>query len=290
MNAIFKALRNGVSYLLFQVIIPNVIWLVLLSIPSAIFAVKAIISSVSSIIDGQPIPTNVLVTAGIGTLICLLALLSNILFVLFRFLRKKEPPVNQFPPTLETTYKINDAEYEIYFKDREHIFQRQTIHFEVTAPELRSIPHTMQWTGSSYKATTLDAQSLQQGYQLLEREKSSSIFGFDVLFPEKKVAGDVGTYSFETELEDAAHDMIPILARLIKCKTDKTTVKVTAPLGYIHSCEKLVSADVPCRLILSGPEPVTLEKVGEYSCYRFEFTKPELLRYYILRWKWARTE
>lgn len=282
---LFSTLKKWGAYLISQVIVPNVIWTALLSIPSAFLSVKAITDIAAAVMVSKAIPLNLLVTAGICTLICFLALLSNLIFLAYKLLHK-EQPIMQFP-SLESSYRYSLMEYELYFKDREHILLRQTFHFEVSAENLTSISHIMQWTGNSYKPAVLSPESQQKGYHLKEKQKSAAMFGFDIVFPEPKAKGYSGSYSFELELEDLKLAMIPILAKLIKCETDKLVLKVTAPPGVIESCERLVSADITCDFILSEPQPVLLEKVGEYHCYRHTFTDLELLRYYMLRWNWA---
>lgn len=194
-----------------------------------------------------------------------------------------EAVVPTFPP-LESRYVITNAEIELFFEDREHITQRQTISFCVKDESLDSISHTMTWTGDGYGGSQLDKTSLQRGYHLTEAASSASIFKVTVTFPEEKPASDKGTYCIETKVTDTKHQMMPFLARLIKCPTEQLSLKITAPPGMIQSCKQMVTADSTCDFILSGPKLVKLERVGNLSYYQYKFDKPDLLRYYRLEW------
>lgn len=194
-----------------------------------------------------------------------------------------EAIVPTFPP-LESSYIITNVEIELFFENREHITQRQTISFCVKDESLDSISHTMTWTGDGYSGSQLDKTSIQRGYQLTEAESSASIFKITVTFPEEKRVGDTGTYCIETKVTDTKHQMMPFLARLIKCPTKQLSLKITAPPGMIQSCKRMVTADSTCDFILSGPKPVNLERVGNLSYYQYKFDNPDLLRYYRLHW------
>lgn len=196
---------------------------------------------------------------------------------------KADNMVPAFPP-LDTRYTIQNLEFELYFKDRENIIQRHTVEYIVADKPLKTISHTMHWTGSGYLGSRLLPKSLNKGYTLEEESCGLGLHNINIVFPEEKMMGFSDKYSFESEISDEAHQMQPVLARIIKCRTNHLTLKVTVPKGMIKSCEKYVSADIPCEFILNGPEVVQAESVGDNDCYRFPVDNPELLRFYGLRW------
>lgn len=281
-----KSKIQGTLSYLWGVIVSNIVWLTILSIPSSIWGIKYIVAAVSAITAGGSVPIHILIISGICTLICLFSLLGVAVFFLYNLLHKEQPPF----PSLESAYKLTRMDCELFFQDREHILQRLTVHFEVTAESLEAIPHTMHWTGSGYKPSTLVEKSLAKGYSMREKKRSASTFSFEVVFPEKKEKGYSDSYSFETVVEDAKHVMLPSLSWLIKCESEELILKVTAPPGIIQSCEQLISVDFPCDFILSEPQPVEPELVGNHHCYKYSFTDLQLLRYYMLRWEWTDTE
>lgn len=190
-------------------------------------------------------------------------------------------------PLLESRYSISNVEIELYFKDREHIIQRQEITYRVRGKPLTSISHTMYWTGDGYGGSHLDEASIRKGYRLEETESSASSFKITVIFPEERQPGFEDTYCVVTEVTDSRHQMMPFLSRLIKCPTSRLSLKITAPDGMIQSCKQMVTADISSDFILSDPKPVRSELVGSLRCYRRDFTKLELLRYYRLKWIFA---
>lgn len=191
--------------------------------------------------------------------------------------------VPAFPP-LDSRYKINNAEIEFFFEDREHIILRYAFSFCVKDESLDSIHHTMIWTGDSYAGSQLDQMSIQRGYQLEETESSASIFKITVTIPGEHHINDTGNYCFETKVTDRKHQMMPFLSHLIKCPTEQLSLKITAPQDIIQSCKQMVTADATCDFILSGPESVKPERVGNLFCYQHKFTNLDLLRYYRLNW------
>lgn len=233
-----------------------------------------------SVVKGEIRPATVIV-AGIFSLICLLALISNVIFfVYYRELRKNQLIVSK----LQTDYKIVCSEFELFFRDRQHILQRQTITYAVESDFLESIPHSMQWTGDGYKGSVLTDNSRNKGYVLEEKRISGSIFNLSIKLPEKKQRGFSDTYSFETEIEDIKCKMLPVLGRIIKCKTEELCLKVTVLDGMIQKCVRFVSADNLGDIKLSPVEEVIPERVGEYWCYKWNITNLDLFRCYLLQW------
>ena len=280
-----KLLKQGVEYLVQQIIIPNIIWSAILDAASAVISIKYIVEAAQASINNQEIPPTTILIAGTCCLICLLSLVSNILF--FIAYKKTHQPNQPYFPKLETDYRICSSEFELFFQDRKHIIQRQKITYQVIAESLEEIPHSMQWTGDGYGGSNLDPLSINKGYVLEEKKISSSIFHLAIKFPEKKMRGYSDTYSFETKIEDSKGKMLPVLGRLIKCQTDQLCLKVTAPPGVIENCKCFVSADIPGELKLSPEKEVIPEQVGEYWCYKWTIPNLELLRYYILQWSFV---
>lgn len=306
--------KNVFKHFFTQIVFPGAIWdwikdgcLLILSI----FGLKKSEETWNILATGGNIPLHSRILLGFCVTICVLNIVGLIIYLIIgvhTYRKQKaereqldaeraqlaadkermnsETIVPTFPP-LESKYVITSAEIELFFEDREHITQRQTISFYVKGESLDSISHTMTWTGDSYSGSQLDKTSIQRGYQLTETESSASMFKVTVTFPEEKHVSDKGTYCIETKVTDTKHQMMPFLTRLIKCPTERLSLKITAPPDMIQSCKQMVTADSTCDFILSEPRSVKLERVGNLSYYQHKFDNPELLRYYRLHWVFA---
>lgn len=309
-----KSPKDAFKHFFTQIVFPGAIWdwiktggLLMLSL----FGLKKSRETWNILAVGGNIPLHSRILLGLCAVICALNIVSLLIYLIFGIhtYRKQKAEREQldaeraqlaadkeridsaavvpnFPP-LESRYIITNAEIELFFEDREHITQRQTISFCVKDEFLDSISHTMTWTGDGYGGSQLDLMSIQRGYKLTEAESSASIFKVTVTFPEEKRAGDKGTYCIETKVTDSKHQMMPFLSRTIKCPTEQLSLKITAPPGTIQSCKQMVTADSTCDFILSGPKSVKLERVGNLSYYQHKFNNLDLLRYYRLHWAFS---
>lgn len=278
---------KGLRYLITQVIVPNLIWTTLLGIPGAVIGIKYIVDGCLELATTGGVSTRTLVIAGICVGVCLLSLLSAAAsFFYQRHLSKEgKQETHQAPafPPIRTGYAIVNSEIELYFKDREHIVQRQKITYRVEEEHVDSIEHTIQWTGESRPQNRLKKESFRKGYRLEETRVGNTV-SVKVLLPETKSPGFSDTYTLETEVLDTGHQMAPALARRIISPTESLRLKVTVPEGLIQNCEQLVSVDFPPRYLLSEPTPVEAERFGDNLCYQYVLEHPELLRHYSLRW------
>lgn len=285
---------GGVRYLITQVIIPNVIWTALLGIPSAVFGIIYIVKGCQEFVAIGNVSPRTLAVAIVCVAICFLSLLFTVIYFFYQIHLNKQhtqgkgqeahqaPP---FPP-IRTGYAIVRAEFELHFKDREHLLQRQKIMYRVEEENVDAIDHTIQWTGDGSGQTRLKQGSYNKGYRLKET-KAGNVLCVQVQLPEKKGPGFTDSYTLETEVSDTEHQMLPILSRKIIAPTEWLCLKVTVPEGMIQDCERFVSVDFPPQHPLSEPITVEAESFGDNLCYQYEFKNPELLRYYILRWAFA---
>lgn len=292
----WEKIKGFPKYLVKDVIIPNVIWnklLGILALLASLLGGGRFIACWKATLDGKSISTFDRVFIGVCALICILDLIFLVIYFTYgNYLRRqlKNAPntVPAFPP-LESSYSILHTEFELYFKDREHIVHRQSITYKVTSDRLDSIRHNMQWTGDGYHGSKLIPESQNKGYKLEEVKTSPTQIEIRIVFPEEQPKDHTDTYSFETEVTDFHHYMQPHLNRLIKCHTDRLSLKVTVPEGMIQSCQYYISADLTSDFILSGKKRVNYERVGNFYCYRHVFENLELLRYYRLEWEFAKT-
>lgn len=280
-------IRNGLRYLITQVIIPNLIWTALLAIPSAVVGIKYIVDGCLELAATGGVSPRTLVIAGVCVGVCLLSLLSAAasFFYQRRLSKKGGQEAHQAPafPPIRTGYAIVSSEVELYFKDREHIVQRQKITYRVEEEHVDAVEHTIQWTGEGRPQNRLKKESFRKGYRLEETRVGNTV-NVRVLLPEKKSPGFSDTYTLETEVLDTGHQMAPALARRIISPTESLRLKVTVPEGLIQDCERLVSVDFPPRYLLSKPAPAEAERFGDNLCYQYALEHPELLRHYSLRW------
>lgn len=287
-------IAKGVRYLITQVIIPNVIWTALLGIPSAVFGIIYIVKGCQEFVAIGNVSPHTLAVAIVCVVICFLSLLFTVIYFFYQIHLNKQhtqgkgqeahqaPP---FPP-IRTGYAIVRAEFELHFKDRKHLLQRQKITYRVEEENVDAIDHTIQWTGDGSRQTRLKNESFKKGYRLKET-KAGSIRCIQVQLPEKKGPGFIDSYTIETEVSDTKCQMLPVLSRKIISPTERLCLKVTVPAGMIHNCERFVSVDFPPQHLLSEPVSVEAESFGDNLCYQYEFDNPELLRCYTLRWVFA---
>lgn len=285
-------IAKGVRYLITQVIIPNVIWTALLGIPGAVIGIIYIVKGCQELAAMGSISPLTLAIAIVCVVVCFLSLLFTVIYLFYQIRLNKqhkqgaeEQEAHQAPPfpPIRTGYAIVRAEFELHFKDREHLLQRQKITYRVEEENVDSIDHTIQWTGTGYRQTRLKKESFNKGYRLKET-KAGNIICVKVLLPEKKGPGFSDSYTLETEVFDSEHQMFPALARRIMTPTEWLRLKVTVPEGMVQSCEQFVSVDFPPQYRLTEPISVEAENFGDNLCYQQEFRNPELLRYYVLRW------
>lgn len=281
------AVVKGLRYLITQVIVPNLIWTALLGIPGAVIAIKYIVAGCQELATTGNISLRTFVIAAICVVVCFLSLLATVAHFFYQsYLNKqRRQEAHQAPafPPIRTGYAIVSSEIELYFKDREHISQRQKITYRVEEENVDAIEHTIQWTGESRPQNRLKKESFRKGYRLEETRVGNTV-NVRVLLPEKKNPGFSDTYTLETEVLDTGHQMAPALARRIISPTELLRLKVTVPEGLIQDCERLVSVDFPPRYLLSEPTPVEAERFGDNLCYQYGLEHPELLRHYSLRW------
>lgn len=269
--------KKAVKFFSSQIVIPGILWDWVKNIFLLIFNILGL-KAWNILASGGNISPSDRILLRFCALVCTL----NMIYLLIHFIKKlnSKAVVPNFP-YLESNYVICKEEVELFFEDREHITYRRTVFYQVKDKSLKSISHPMTWTGDSNHRSQLDSESLQKGYRLTETKSNASRFIVTVTFPE---AGYSGHYCFETKLTDTKHQMMPSLSRLIKCSTEKLSLKITAPPAIIQSCEQFVSADPTHNFILSGPESVKPERVGNSLVYRYNPKKLELLRYYKLQW------
>lgn len=274
-----KSIKDFISYLVFEVIVPNIVWVGMTSVVVGILGLKKTMESFVRLFDGD-ISIKLKIYAVLLTIICVLdCVLGIVLLVVYA----KTPRF----PKVESDYTVLDSEFELYFKDREHIINRQKITYLVTSKTLDRIPHTMTWTGNTYKGSQLSEESKARGYKLEERKSSASIHRLNVVFPRELSFKEKDEYEIETIVLDENHEMCPFLCRNIKCQTEHLTLKITAPIGMIENCVYYVSADLPGDMPLSDQIKVNKEQVGDVICYKHTFDNVDVLRYYRLSWRFT---
>lgn len=307
---------SGIKYFIMDVIVPNILWRLIIEGIAGIASVVGfykIWETINKLIEAQNVHTSDYVFIAFCSVICVLNILLIVTFFVFGLklnkdqkrkdfmLKEKEEqlkkekeqgdnvnPENIVPPfpPLQASYKISDISFELFFKDREHIILRETVKYTVVDPVLKAIPSRMLWTGDNNAKFYFDDVSKRKGYDL-EIKSGISVYNMNIIFPEERTAGYSDSYTLITEVEDTSHQMMPHLSRLIKCYTEKLSLKVTAPEGLINSCKWLISADQASDFILSGPKDVKPEIVGDKYCYKKNFEKIDLLRYYKLIWDFS---
>lgn len=275
-----KRIKEWAKYLLLQVIIPNVIWIIIISIPSAItgliFFTKAVIDFAKNKAGYKTLFIVQLVAAGI----CILTLIADIIYLVYRFFYRKNHPVF---PTIESKYKITYSEQEFFFRDREHIVFRQHIDFVSLKEDLKHFEHTYYWSGQKYIKTILTSGT-ERGVTVTDTNRTSSPYTISVDFPREIGYNQMDNYCLETHVKDENHSMIPYLGKIVKCATKSIKLKVTAPIGMIHNVRALVSTDYSGDIILEPEKKLNPSKVGDNEVFEYSWNDLDLLHCYTLVW------
>lgn len=276
-----QKLKNGIKYLMFQVIIPNVIWLIIISIPSAIAGLFFFTKAIIDYANNKAIPTALFIAQLVAAGICILTLIADIIYLVYRFFYRKNHPIF---PKLESEYKITHSEQEFFFRDREHIIFRQHIDFVSLNKDLKHFEHTYYWSGQKYIKTIL-TKGKERGVILSDSNRTSSPYTVSVDFPREIAYNQSDNYSIETIVEDENHSMIPYLSKMIKCATKNMTLKVTAPTGMLLNVRALVSTDYKSDIILEPEKTLSPIKVGDNEVFEYSWQDLNLLHCYTLAWE-----
>lgn len=271
--------KKAFHYLVHGVIIPNVIWAVLLSIPATGIYIWKLVMELAT---NETLPHNyfVIFLCAIGGAVVLVII--DIVYLVRYYSSKKCRP--SFPE-LTFDYKVSDAEYELYFIDRTHIVQTQAINMVALKDGLENIDHRMGWTGQTYVGSSLTDKC--RGITLTDTTKSTFPLCVSINFNKPLKRGERAFYEFESKVEDPTCSMVPFLAKAIKCETDKIRIKVTAPRGMIKKANGCVYADGMRQIRLKEPVVIYSNRAGACDVFEWEIEQLELLRYYSLEWEFA---
>ena len=159
------------NYFLTQVIIPNVLWMQLLTLLAAIAGGVKFLLFWYAALNGKGVSSGTIVFIGICALVCLLDIILLLFYFIYgthlrrqlRSLLEKQQEtqvaenriVPPYPPLPAFDYSILRIEFELYFVDRETIIHRQSITYQAENDSLEYIHHNMQWSGDGYGGSTL---------------------------------------------------------------------------------------------------------------------------------------
>ena len=276
-------LKKWAHYLLFQVIIPNVIWIIIISIPSAITGLIFFTKADIDYANNNTISSTIFILQLVAAGICILTLIADIFYLLYRFFYRKKHPVF---PKLESEYKITNSEQEFFFRDREHIIFRQHIDFISLNNCLKHFEHTYYWSGQKYIETKL-TNGIERGIKITDSNRTSSPYTVSVDFPREIGYNQADNYSLETIVEDENHSMIPYIGKMIKCVTKTMKLKITAPTGLLHNVRAQVSTDYKGDITLEPETTLIPSIVGDNEVFEYSWHDLNLLHCYRLAWDFA---
>ena len=270
------------KYLL-NLIVSNIIWSIIISIPAAIMGIFTTIKIIKIQVLAQQIPIKWVVLHIITIGICIILLVINIIYCIYKvYVNKKRPSF----PKIESDYIIKKSEFELFFRDRANIEQRQSIELQVLKDNFSRIVNTIYWTGDKYLGSKL-LKGAEANLRLEENVRSHSPYKVSIIMPEKVKRNDIFSYSMQTVVNDDDESMEPYLSKVIKCQTEELILKLTAPVGLVENVKFLISADQAKELVLEEPDIITHRKVGDYDYYEVKLKNLELLHYYSLTWKFS---
>lgn len=264
-----------------QVVFPNIIWLGIIGAPSAIVAITY---AFRIVIQKELLVENFVIFL-ICILICIVTMLVNIVGVFIWRVQKKKESVFQ---KVTSDYEIDSAEFELYFKDRTHIVQRQSARIISCIEGLETIDHTMMWTGQKYIRSELSSDS--RGMSLIDSKRKNPPYDVQIKFDEPLPCNVPKRYGFETVVEDANESMMPMLSKVIKCKMANLTMKVSAPQGMIVNAKGCVTTDSMRDIEIKPAIEIKPKRVGDMELFEWDVEDLELLRCYSISWEFAKND
>lgn len=282
-----KANKGGrilglVSYLWHQVILPNLIWMALIGVPSAVAYAYSMYKTIRSFIETGTIPGCYLALAVVTLAINAIIFVIGIIFIIYHVFHKKNVP--DFPK-LTFDYRVTSAEYELFFENREKIIQTQCVYLEALSDNLEEISHNMTWTGQKYCKSVLDLEC--KDVELIDTERESAPYAVKIKFKHPLRRGDQAFYKFQTYVEDESLTMMPYLSKIIKCQTEKLVIRVTAPKGMLKNTYFKITTDSLQDIQLDEPKPIHAKSVGPYDLFEWTVENLELLRCYSICWEFS---
>lgn len=274
--------KRFLRFLWKDVIFTNLIWSVIVGLPSILAYIGYVWHTVVQFSKSNNIPPRYFTVTTIVIVLCILLLALYTIYFVQQWRSKKRRPVF---PALTFDYKITDAEYELFFRDRNHIVQTQSANIISLKDNLASIDHNMAWTGQTYIQSALTSRCI--GMTLTDTTRKTSPFRVSINFNQPLVCGQKVFYEFQTTVEDPTCSMIPHLTKVIKCQTEKMTIKVTAPAGMLKNVRTCVYADDMRDIKLREPTAISSKRVGDYDLFEWPIKDLELLRYYSLEWDFS---
>lgn len=266
-------------YLWKNVISTNLIWSAIIGLPTIIGYIGYVWHTVVQFSKNTNIPKSYFIVTTIAIVFCtLLSILYIVYFIQYCRSKKKKPIF----PVLTSDYKVTNAEYELFFKDRTHIIQTQSAYIIALKDRLEKIDHNMGWTGQTYVKSILSSKCT--GMTLTDTTRKTYPFQVSINFNRPLDCGQGAFYEFQTIVEDPTFSMIPYLTKVIKCQTGKMTIKVTAPTDMLKNMRACIYADGMREIKLSNPLPIPPKHVGDYDLFEWPIENLELLRYYSLEW------
>ena len=275
-------------------ILPNLYWLAIINIPSALFSLNRISEILTSLSSENNVSFYIYFWAYAGLAICVLSFFGAIFYLVayrgskrIKKLRLEDEKSFIRIPRPIMDYEIEQMTVELYFADRHTIEQRQTINFMVASDTIKEIRHNLFWTGQTYVSSSLDNASKGNGYSVTDTTRDVSPYPVTVKLPHGMTNGARGKYTLITKVQDEKELMEPFLIRFIKCPTDKMTLKVTTPPGLISRANFVCYADTGREIPLSEPVAITAETVGIHHVFKWECENIEMLRNYCIKWEFC---
>lgn len=281
-----RGFRKTLSYLWHQVILPNVLWTIIIGVPSFAIYAYGMYKTINSFLQNSSIPQQYLVWTIVSLIfngVALVALIIGVVYFANYIRRKKNTPVF---PKLTFDYRVTSTEYALFFKNRKEIIQTQKVNMEALNDNLEEVTHNMTWTGQKYCKSILDMQ--YDGVELIDTDRSCPPYTVKIRFKHPLRRGDKATYQFMTYVEDDSKAMMPYISKVIKCQTEKLVIRVTAPRGMLISPHFRITTDSYQDIHLDEPIPIEAKSVGpDYEMFEWTVENLELLKCYSICWKFS---
>ncbi len=196
-------------------------------------------------------------------------------------------PINETEDSLLSQIHFKKVTISMNFKSCEDI--EYTMKFEgyATKPNIDTFEKRLSWSGTEYISTTLVSSNIKAHIDDNIGHRNHSPYTFRISFDEDVVTNDKIIFTTKTLLSDETKCMIPLSSFCVKYPIDELVLKVSAPIGLLHTMRKKCYRDASRQLQVFSSKNVDQEEIEGYRIYSYPIKSPNPWMYYVLEWNFS---
>ena len=246
--------------------------------------------------------------------ICLLVVSIIILLLVFSLyknlnkttsLKQKSTHTNNDKPAEEEPIDINteisndnetDLISKIHFKkvvisikfhSCSHIEYTMKFDGYATTSEIDDFEKQLVWSGTKYISTELVSYNVAAHIDDNIGNRSVSPYIFRICFDEDISVNDKIKFTTKTHLSDEAKCVFPISSFCVQYPIDELVLKLSAPIGLVHTVRKKCYKDASRQKQVFSSENIDQDEVEGYKIYTYPINNPCPWLFYALEWKFS---